>query len=60
MAKVNYQGPQPRHRKAHRAPRAKNLKHKPHKTPPAAQTAKNNRAMAFLEPVLREQDRKCE
>lgn len=51
MAKVNNQGPQRRHRKAHRAPRSKNLKHKPHKTPiPRAQKAKNNCAMAFLGP----------
>ena len=39
MAKVNYQGPQPRRRNARRAPNSKNLKHKPHKTPiPRAQT----------------------
>ena len=61
MAEVNYQGPQPPHRKAHRAPCSKNLKHRHHKTLiPQAQTAKNNCAMAFLEPALREQKQKCE
>jgi hypothetical protein len=50
MAKKNCQGPQPQHSKAHRAPRSKSLKHKPHNPPiPQAQTAKLNRAMAFLE-----------
>jgi len=55
MTKVNCQGPQPQHSKAHRTPRCKSLKHKPHNPPiPQAQTAKLSRAMAFLEPRNRE------